>query len=530
MAAKILVSDPLDKEGLDILKASGFPVDEKSGLTEDELCSIIGDYDCLIIRSGTNVTKKVIDAGKKLRVVGRAGVGVDNVDIPYASEKGILVMNTPSANILSAAEHSCAMLLSLARNIPFAHESMHKGEWKRSKYTGVELNGKILGIVGVGRVGGEVAKRMKSFNMTLVGYDPYLPPKVAEDLGVKLTTLEEVITTADFMTIHTPLLPETRNMISLPQFKTMKPNVRIANVARGGIVNEDDLYTALKEKIIAGAAFDVWCNEPLNEEEKKLLELDNLVTTPHLGASTVEAQERVAVEIAEAAVKYLRDNIITNAINAPRGKLDSETEKYVVLAQRMGSFVQQINGNNPIDELEIIYCGDLASKQVKPLTLNAIIGVLNNIVGQGSVNMINAMPLAKAKGLAVKESTVDKANEYSSMIEMKIVSGGKTTSIRGTALGDSPRLIGINDFTFDIGMTGDIIFVTYNDVPGVIGKVGSALGDANINIAQMTVSRNSSEVLMILTVDQNVSADVLAKVSIAASANSEAKFVDLVDN
>ena len=271
MTSKILVSDPLDQEGLDILTASGFPVDVKPGLTEDELCAIIGDYECLIIRSGTKVTPKVLDAAVNLRVIGRAGVGVDNIDVPYATDKGILVMNTPSANILSAAEHSCAMLLALARNIPFAHESMHKGEWKRSKYTGVEMNGKVLGIIGVGRVGGEVAKRMRAFNMTAIGYDPYLPQDVADAIGVRLTTLEEVITTSDFMTIHTPLLPETRNMISMEQFKMMKPNARLANVARGGIVNEDDLYTALKEKIIAGAAFDVWCEEPLCEHEQKAM-------------------------------------------------------------------------------------------------------------------------------------------------------------------------------------------------------------------------------------------------------------------
>ena len=275
--AKILVSDKLSKDGLDILEASGIPVVMKPGMTEDELCKEIVDYDALIIRSGTKVTRKVIDAAKKLRVIGRAGVGVDNVDIPYATEKGILIMNTPTANILSAAEHTCAMILSLARNIPFAHSSMHEGKWDRSKFTGVELNGKVLGIIGVGRVGGEVAKRLKPFNMTMVGYDPFLPKEVADEIGVRLTTLEEVITTADFMTIHTPLLPSTRNMISLEQFKMMKPNARLANVARGGIVNEDDLYTALHDHIIAGAAFDVWCNEPLTDAEKKLLELDNLV-------------------------------------------------------------------------------------------------------------------------------------------------------------------------------------------------------------------------------------------------------------
>ncbi|MBQ2763252.1 MAG: phosphoglycerate dehydrogenase, partial [Candidatus Methanomethylophilaceae archaeon] len=303
---KILVSDSLSDEGLAILRDSGIPVDVKTGLTEDELCGIIGEYDGLVIRSGTKVTKKVIDAGSKLRVVGRAGVGVDNVDIPAATEKGILIMNTPSANIVSAAEHSCAMIMAACRNIPQAHESMHKGEWKRSKYSGIELNGKTLGIIGVGRVGGEVAKRLKHFNMKLLGYDPFLPPEVAEDIGVKLTTLEDVIENSDIMTIHTPLLPETRNMISMPQFKMMKPSAILVNVARGGIVNEDDLYTALKENVIAGAAFDVWCEEPLCEYEKKLLELGNLVTTPHLGASTAEAQERVAVEIAHSVIKYLR--------------------------------------------------------------------------------------------------------------------------------------------------------------------------------------------------------------------------------
>ena len=272
---------------------------------------------------------------------------------------------------------------------------MHRGEWKRSKYTGVEMNGKVLGIIGVGRVGGEVAKRMKAFNMTLIGYDPFLPKDVADSIGVRLTTLDEVLSTSDFMTIHTPLLPETRNMISMPQFKMMKPNARLANVARGGIVNEDDLYTALKEKVIAGAAFDVWCNEPLSDDEKKLLELDNLVVTPHLGASTVEAQERVAIEIAEHAAMYLRDGIVSNAINAPRGKLDAETEPYMPLAERMGSLVQQMVGNHPLDKIEIAYCGGLAGKQTKMLTVETIIGYLRNVVG--TANIINALPKAFKK-------------------------------------------------------------------------------------------------------------------------------------
>ncbi len=507
MTTKILVSDPLDAEGLEILKNSGFPVDEVSGLSEDELCAKIGDYDALIIRSGTKVTRKVIDAGKKLRVIGRAGVGVDNIDVPYATDKGILVMNTPSANILSAAEHSCAMLLAVARNIPFAHESMHKGEWKRSKYTGVELNGKVLGIIGVGRVGGEVAKRMKAFNMTMIGYDPFLPKEIADSLGVRLTTLDEVISTADFMTIHTPLLPETRNMISLPQFKMMKPNARIANVARGGIVNEDDLYTALKEKIIAGAAFDVWCNEPLSEEEKKLLELENLVTTPHLGASTVEAQERVAIEVAEHAVMYLKDGIVSNAINAPRGTLDAETEPYMPLVKSMGSIIQQIVGNNPLNKLEISYCGNLAKKQTKLLTVTTVIGYLDGIVG--SPNMINALPIAKSKGVEIFESSKDDAKDYSSYVDMRFTYNGTVRSIRGTVIGGSPRIISIDEYSTEITLSDRMIILRYKDTPGVIGAVGNEIGKAGINIAHMAVGRSKGKATMFLTIDQDVPAEVI---------------------
>ncbi len=526
MVAKVLISDPLSEDGVKILKDAGFQVDEKPGMSEDELCSVIGDYDCLIIRSGTKATKKVIDAGKNLKVIGRAGVGVDNIDVPYATDKGILVMNTPSANILSAAEHSCAMLLALARNIPFAHESMHRGEWKRSKYTGVELNGKVLGIIGVGRVGGEVARRMKAFNMTMIGYDPFLPKDVADSLGVRLTTLEEVITTADFMTIHTPLLPETRNMISLAQFKKMKPNARLANVARGGIVNEDGLYTALKEKIIAGAAFDVWCNEPLDENEKKLLELDNLVTTPHLGASTVEAQERVAIEIAEHVSMYLKDDVVSNAINAPRGKLDAVTEPYMPLVQRMGSLVQQIVGNHPLNKLEVVYCGGLAGKQTKILTVNAVIGYLKNVIG--SANIINALPVAKQKGIEIAETSNDTAKDYASVVEMKFTYEGKTRSVRGTVIGGVPRIVGLDGFTFDAPMSGDMLYLRYKDAPGVIGIVGNVLGNAGINIAQMSVSRCDKCAMMFLSVDGNVPEALVDQIAKDVG-TTDVGFLDLVE-
>ena len=523
---KILVSDPLSEEGLTILRDSGIPVDVKPGLTEDELCAIIGEYDGLVIRSGTKVTKKVIEASKCLRVVGRAGVGVDNVDIPAATEKGVLVMNTPSANILSAAEHTCAMILAAARKIPQAHESMHKGEWKRSKFSGIELNGKTLGIIGVGRVGGEVARRLKHFNMKLVGYDPFLPPEVAADIGVRLTTLDEVIEVADIMTIHTPLLPETRNMISMPQFKKMKPGAILVNVARGGIVNEDDLYDALKEKVIAGAAFDVWCEEPLCEHEQKLLELENLVTTPHLGASTVEAQERVAVEIAESVIKYLRDGEIVNAINAPRGKMDPVTAQFLPLAERLGMAAAQLNGQRPIDNLEVSFNGELSDKNTRMLNLSILIGIMKSMVGQGNANIVNVESLAKSKGISVKETKNKDAVIYDSTIGVRIETKGDVFDLVGTIVAREPRLVGINGFRFEIPMHGGMLLARYRDTPGTIGKVGKVLGDNGVNIAMMSVGRDApmGTAVMALSVDDPISEDVLKMVD-EASGFEDSKYI-----
>ncbi len=523
---KVLVSDPLSEDGLKILKDAGLDFDVKTGLSEDELCGIIGDYDALLIRSGTKVTAKVIAAGKKLRVVGRAGVGVDNVDVPAATEKGILVMNTPAANTLSAAEHTCAMIMSLARNIPMAHASMHKGEWKRSKFTGIELNGKTLGIIGVGRVGSEVARRLKHFNMNFLGYDPYLPKEVAEEVGVKLTTLDDVIEHSDIMTIHTPLLPETRGMIDLAQFKKMKPNALLVNVARGGIVVEDDLYTALKDGIIKGAAFDVWEHEPLDEKEMKLLELENLVVTPHLGASTVEAQERVAVEVAEAAVRYLKDGVITNAINAPRGKLDPELAPFIPLAEDLGTIAQQMMAA-PIKTMEVTYCGDIAKKDTKRVGIAAIVGVLENIIGE-KANLINAGSIAKGKGITFKESKIE-AESNMDIVSVKLTDDkGDSTEVKGSVFADVPRLIGINKYKFEMPLQNDIFVALYKDQPGVIGAVGKAFGDNKLNIGQMVVSRiNAKEpVLMVLTSDKKVTSAVEKKVTDAVGFD-KAKFITL---
>ena len=526
---KVLVSDPLSEDGIRILKDSGMEVTAlEQAPSEEELCKIIGEYDGLIIRSGTKVTAKVIDAAKNLKVVGRAGVGVDNIDIPAATAKGILVMNTPAANILSAAEHTCAMIMSLARNIPMAHASMHVGEWKRSKFTGIELNGKTLGIIGVGRVGGEVARRLKHFNMELIGYDPYLPKEVAEDIGVRLTDLDEVITKADIMTIHTPLLPETKGMIALPQFKKMKPNALLVNVARGGIVVEDDLYTALKDGIIAGAAFDVWEHEPLDENEKKLLDLPNLVVTPHLGASTVEAQERVAVDVAEAAVKFLNDGLITNAINAPRGKLDPEIAPFIPLAEDLGTIAQQLVGSNPVKEMEIIYGGSVSGKDTKRIGIAAVIGVLERIIGE-KANLINAQSVAKGKGITIKESKIEQSDRYEDYIIVRLTSAsGSVTEVRGTVFAGIPRLIGIDGYSFEMPIEQSMFVATYEDIPGVIGKVGKAFGDSGVNIGTMCVGRDApkGKAAMFVTLDHPI-ADDLTKRIMSECGFEKARFIAL---
>jgi len=524
---KMLVSDAMSEEGLKILKGSGIPVDVITGLGEDELCGIIGEYDGLIIRSGTTVTKKVIDAGKNLRVIGRAGVGVDNVDVPYATEKGILVMNTPAANIISAAEHSMALITSLARMIPWAHQSVHAGEWKRSKYTGIELYGKTLGIIGVGRVGGEVAKRAKAYNMTMLGYDPFLPKDVADNLSVKLTTLEDVIKNADIMTIHAPLMPETKNMISMPQFRMMKKNALLVNVARGGIVNEDDLYEALKDKVIAGAAFDVYVDEPL-QKNCRLLELDNLIMTPHLGASTVEAQERVSVDIAENVVAYLRDNIIANAINAPRCQTDAECLPYMPLAERLGICVRQLNGMRPIDAIEVSCSGELVQKNIKMISLAAIMGVMNNIHG-GILNMVNAEAVARKNNVKIKESRTDESRIYSNMVTVSVTSGKDVCTVRGTVFANRPRLVGVNGYDLEMPLDTDLLFAKYMDRPGVIGSVGKILGENDINIGHMTVGRDTKNgtAIMFLGVDNEIPAQLHAQID-KVTGFSESKFIGIV--
>ncbi|MDD1755778.1 MAG: phosphoglycerate dehydrogenase [Methanomassiliicoccales archaeon] len=507
---KLLVTDELSKDGLEMLtKGTGLQVDVKPGIPQDELIKIIGEYEGIIIRSGTKVTKEVIEAGRRLKVVGRAGVGVDNVDVETATRKGVLVMNTPMGNIVSAAEHTMAMMLTLVRKIVWADASIKSGKWERGKFTGTELNGKTLGIVGIGRIGAEVAKRAKAFQMKMVGYDPFLPPEVAVKLGVRLLPLEKVIEEADMITIHAPLTPSTKHLVGKDQFKLMKPHAMVVNCARGGIVDEEALYEALKSKRIAGAALDVFEQEP--PKGSKLLELDNIVLTPHLGASTKEAQEKVSLEMAECVKAFLVEGKISNAVNAPLSKIDPKLMAFMPLTELLASFAFQLV-DGPVKKIETAFFGELASADTKTLTTSAIIGVLSNIIGDNQVNIINAASIAKEKGIQVSETKSEESPRYVNMVAVRLHSDGIKREVRGTVFpGTQARLLGIDEYDIDMPVEGDFLMTKHNDVPGIIGRVGTVLGDNHINIARMGVGRESrgGMAVMLVAVDDVVSKEVL---------------------
>ncbi|MCE5261141.1 MAG: phosphoglycerate dehydrogenase [Euryarchaeota archaeon] len=508
---KVLVTDELSQEGLDMLtKGSDIQVDVRPKLAHEELLKIIGEYDALIVRSGTKVTAEVIEAGKRLRVIGRAGVGVDNVDVEAATRRGVLVMNTPAANIISAAEHTMAMMLTLARNIPRADASVKAGKWERSKFTGVELMGKTLGIVGIGRVGGEVAKRAKAFQMKLVGYDPYISQELAVKLGVRILPLEKVLEEADFITIHTPLTPTTHHLIGREQLALMKPSAFVVNCARGGIIDEDALYEALKDRRIAGAALDVFEDEP--PKGSKLLTLDNLVATPHLGASTKEAQEKVSIEMAEHVKMFLLENKITNAVNVPIGRVDPKVAPFIGLAERLGAFCVQLS-DAPVKKIEVECHGEIANMDTRMVTVSAIVGVLSIVVGE-STNIINAMSIAREKGIQIMESKVDESSHYTNMLVLRISSDGHKAEVRGTVFpSDQYRIIGIDEFDLDMPLEGDFLLTKHHDMPGMIGRIGTLLGKRDINIARMGVGRTDKggDALMLISVDQEVGKAVVAE-------------------
>ncbi len=512
---KILVSDQLSEEGLKLLKHNDdFEVDVKTGLKPEELKAIIKDYDALIIRSATKANKDIIAAGTRLKVIGRAGVGLDNVDLAAATERGIVVMNTPAGNTISTCEHTMSMLLALARSIPAANASTKSGEWKRSKFMGVELYNKTLGIVGLGRIGTEVARRAFSFGMKILAFDPYLNRQVAQDLGIEAVDLETLFRNSDFITVHVPLTDDTRHMISDKEFAVMKKNCRVVNCARGGIVDEAALVKAIKEGKIAGAALDVFEKEP-PDAASELFKLDNVAVTCHLGASTEEAQVNVAIEVAECVRDYLSGKGIRNAANYP--SIETELYKilqpYIVMAERLGNFSSQLIEGG-IQEVEIRYAGDITKYDTTSLSMAIVKGLLSPILKE-TVNFINAIPLARTRGIKINETKTSTEEDFVNLISLKIQSDKETRQVAATLSSKrEPRIVKIDDFYVEASPFGFLIVMKNWDKPGIIGSIGTLMGKHNINIAAMTFGRKTpgGVAVSILNVDSPVSTELLEKV------------------
>ncbi|WP_342304357.1 phosphoglycerate dehydrogenase [Methanolobus sp. ZRKC5] len=505
---KVLVSDPLSEQGLTILQQH-FTVDVLTGLSEEELVEKIPEYDALVIRSGTQVTRKVIEAADRLKIVGRAGVGVDNVDVEAATEKGIIVVNAPEGNMLSAAEHTIAMMMALARNVAQANESLKSKKWERSKFMGIEVNGKTLGVIGLGRIGAEVAKRAQGLNMDILAYDPFVSDERAEEMGVRMMSVHEIVKQADFITVHTPLIKETRNIIDAEEFAMMKSNARIINCARGGIINEEALADALNTNKIAGAAIDVFVNEP--PFDSPLIDCKTLIATPHLGASTKEAQINVAVSVAEEVVSVLNGGPAKSAINIPSVKPEIMTmlAPYIQLAETMSSACAQLLGKN-YEKIEISYNGDISEKDTRPITVAALKGMLQVALGS-AVNYVNSSSLAKSRKVEVVESKSETTEEFTSTIKVEITMDEEKVSIIGTVVGGKGKIININGEHVDIIPTGYMIVAKHINKPNVIGPCCILLGKNNINISGMQVGRADigGTTIMALNVDSEVPDPIL---------------------
>jgi len=511
---KILVSDKLEKEGLDILNSNGkFSVDCKFGISAEELKKIIKDYDALIVRSGTQVTAEIIEAADRLKVIGRAGVGLDNVDLQAATKKGIVAMNTPAGNTTSTAEQTMSLIMALSRNIPQAVASLKSGKWERSKFTGIELHGKVLGIVGLGRIGSTVAKMAQAFGMVILGYDPYLSAEIAQKNGIKLTELNEIYKTADFITVHIPKTDETTHMIGDAQIALMKKTVRLINCARGGIIDEPALIKALQEKRIAGAALDVYEVEP-PDFQSPLFKLDNCITTPHLGASTSEAQLNVAIEIAHAVKDALSGAGIRNAANFPSLSLEAYKiiEPYLALAERMGKFAGQLIQGR-IKEVTITYSGALAQEKVTAVTMALSHGLLTPILGE-DVNTINALNMMKERGVNIKEIISNQEGEYVNAIALDIVTDKEPFSLLGTLSSNKqPRIVKINNVYVETVPQGHMLFINNNDKPGIVGAIGTLLAAENINIAGITLGRENQQgvAVSVVNVDSQIPDSLIEK-------------------
>lgn len=519
---KIIVTDEVAQEGLALLAQDPrVEIDVKLGLKKEELLAIIGDYEVIITRSGTTVDKDLLDAGKKLRMVARAGVGIDNVDVDYASSRGVIVVNAPFGNTNSAAEHAMALLLSFCRNVTKANASLKGGEWKRAPFTGVELKGKTAGVIGLGKVGGRVATRLKAFECEVLACDPYISVKRAHDLGVKLVSHEEIYKNCDIITLHTPLNDETRNMIGEREIALMKDGVILINAARGGIINEPALLAGLKSGKIYGAAVDVFSQEPPRTEVlTELIAQERLVVTPHLGANTFEAQVNVAVDVSKEILHYLDDQPLENAVNIPRFDmaLMDQMRPFLNLMSLMCDFgIQLVDAN--LEKVTFGYAGNIAHYDCSPLTVCGLSALLNRRVDQ-DVNMVNATLVAEGMGIAVEETKSTQTDAFSNLITLVIEGQGKRRTVSGTLFEGAPRIVRLRDYSMDFAPAEHMLLLNYSDRPGMIGKIGTIMGEHEINIASMNLGRREKkgEAMVILSLDSAVPPEVVELVRAATDA------------
>ena len=513
MAPKVLVSDKLSETAVQIFRDRGIEVDFEPALGKDKdaLLARIGEYDGLAIRSATKVTEKILAAATNLKVIGRAGIGTDNIDKPAASKKGVIVMNTPFGNMITTAEHAIAMMFAVARQIPEASASTHAGKWEKSKFMGVELTGKTLGVIGAGNIGGIVCDRARGLKMKVIAYDPFLSEEKADKMGVEKVELEDLLKRADFITLHVPLTDQTRNILSAENLAKTKKGVRIINCARGGLVDENALAELLKSGHVAGAAFDVFAEEPATENP--LFNLPNVVCTPHLGAATTEAQENVALQVAEQMADYLLTGAVQNALNMP--SVTAEEAKvmgpWLKLAQHLGSFVGQLT-EEAIEEIRITYNGVAGTMNLEALNCGVIAGIMKAV--NPDVNMVSAPVIARERGIEISTTTQDKSGAFEGYIRLEVVTPHRTRSIAGTVFSDGkPRFIQIKGINIDAEIGEHMLYTTNEDVPGIIGTLGQTMGENGVNIANFTLGRSGAgkDAIALLYLDAQPPADVLEK-------------------
>ncbi|MCH7711229.1 MAG: phosphoglycerate dehydrogenase [Proteobacteria bacterium] len=511
---KVLISDNLSERAVDIFKDRGVEVDFKPGMAPDDLLASIAAYDGLAVRSATKVTAEVLDAGQNLKVVGRAGIGVDNIDVAAATARGVIVMNTPFGNSITTAEHAIAMMMALARQIPAANASTHAGKWEKSRFMGVELTSKTLGIIGCGNIGSIVADRALGLKMKVIAYDPYLTPERATDLGVEKVALNELFARADFITLHVPLTDATRNIIDAKAIKKMRKGVRIVNCARGGLIVEKDLKTALESGRVAGAALDVFQVEPATES--LFFGMEQLVATPHLGASTTEAQENVALQVATQMSDFLTTGAVENALNMPSLSAEDAPRlmPYMQLAEQLGAFAGQLIRTG-VKSATIEYQGHVAELNTRPLTAVVLKGLLTPLLELASVNMVNAPVIARERNIDVTEIKQERAADYQTLIRLTVETEKRKRSFAGTLFGgDKPRIVDVNGISIEAELGPNILYVHNKDKPGFIGNLGRALGDAGVNIATFHLGRAKAgaDAIALVNVDQPVTDDLIKKV------------------